>query len=123
VFVSWGSIDIAQELREIKNEQTLLRQLAVTQGNLIGVLVALASIEQSVLDDLGTTLGTVADGVQAIIDDPSNDLGPADLSSVNAGLARLQALVAAPETPVDENPDLPPADGGDTPADAGEPTA
>lgn len=66
--------------------------------------MALVSIEQSVLDELGNTLGTIADGVQAIIDDPSNDLGPADFTAVTAGVARLQSLVAAPETPADETP-------------------
>ena len=72
--------------------------------------MALVSIDQTVLDELGNTLQTVADGVQSIIDDPDNDLGPADLSAVTDAVSRLQALVANPETPVEPTPDAP-ADG------------
>ncbi len=63
--------------------------------------MALVSIDQSVLDEIGNQLGVIADGVQAIIDDPSNDLGPADLTAVTNGVSRLQGLVAQPETPVE----------------------
>lgn len=109
--MSFGREDIGKELAAIQQEQLLQRNLLVNLTEMVGVLMALASIEQSVLDEIGTQLQTVADGVQAIIDDPSNDLGPADLSGITDAVSRLQGLVSEPETPVD---------GGDTPA---EPTA
>jgi hypothetical protein len=103
--VAWfnfGSQDLGVELAELKSGQRRLEAL----------IVALASIEQSVLDQIGSSLQEVADGVQAIIDDPGNDLGPADMTAVTSAVSRLQDLVANPETPVEPTPDAPPADAG-----------
>lgn len=97
VFFSFGKVDIGQELREIKQ---LLHGIRHTQE----YIMALVQIDQTVLDAFGTTLGEIADGVQALVDDETNPLTDADVTGITAPIARLQEILTAPETPVEETP-------------------
>lgn len=66
--------------------------------------MALVQVEQSVLDAFATELANIADAVQAIVDDPGNPLQDADVSGLTSAVTRLQGMLAAPETPVEEPP-------------------
>lgn len=89
--------------------------------------MALVKIDQSVLDEFGTQLSTIADEVQKLVDDESNPLSDADVSGITGPLARINTLFQAPTTPVDGSDDgssTPPADSGsdessDTPVSDG----
>lgn len=78
-------------------------------------IMALVSVEQSVLDAIGTELSGVADAVQAIVDDQSNPLEAADLTGITQPLSRVQELLTKPQEPVE--PTQPPADEDDEVSD------
>lgn len=73
----------------------------------LGHLMALVSVDQTVLDSIGTELGSIADAVQALVDNPDVPLGAADLSSITAAVSRIESSLTAPETPVDPAPEAP----------------
>lgn len=62
--------------------------------------MALVQIDQTVLDAFGVALSEIADAVQAIVDDPGNPLGDADVTGITAPIARLQDILTTPEEPV-----------------------
>lgn len=71
----------------------------------IGHLMALVSVDQTVLDGIGTELGTIADAVQALVDNPDVPLQAADLTSITDAVGRIESSLTAPETPVEPAPE------------------
>jgi hypothetical protein len=69
--------------------------------NRLDYLMALVSVDQTVLDSIGTELGSIADAVQALVDNPDVPLGAADLSSITDAVSRIESSLTAPETPVE----------------------
>lgn len=74
--------------------------------------MTLVTVDDSVIALAGTQLSAILDGVTKIVADESNPLQAADFTPITDPIAKLQAALASPNTPVDPNP---PADGGDTP--------
>jgi hypothetical protein len=56
-------------------------------------LMAQVSVEQDTLNTIGTELGNIADAVQVLVDDSSNPLQAADLTSITDPLARIQDIL------------------------------
>lgn len=101
----WFLSKVLSALEGIARDVAAIRAVVNESRNYTRRIMALVSIEQSVLDAFGTTLQEIADNVQEIVDDPSNDLGPADVSGITGAVTRLQELVAEPESPVEPTPE------------------
>lgn len=63
----------------------------------VNIIMAQVSVEQDVLDTIGTELGAIGDAVQALVDNPGNPLTAADLTVITDPLARIQDILPHPE--------------------------
>ena len=86
-------------------QRSLLKRSINHLSRKLDTIMALVSVDQSVLDAIGTELGAIADAVQELVDNPDVPLDAADLSVITAPVARMQEALTAPEEPVQ-----PPAD-------------
>lgn len=98
---------LEQRQADILHNQTVLYDM-------LGSIVALVSVDQSVLDAIGTELSAIGDAVQTLVDNPDVPLDAADLSVITEPISRIQNALTEPETPVEPEPEPEP---GETPSE------
>jgi archaellum component FlaC len=70
-------------------------------------IMALVSVEQDVLNTIGTELTNIADAVQTLADDANNPLTAADLTVITDPLSRIENILPPTVEPDTEPEDEP----------------
>lgn len=104
--------------REIRFLAFLVAELTHRLDQQENQLMALVTIDQTVLDGFAASLTTIDTAVKALAANPNNNLQPADVSGITNEIAAIQADLnpPAPADPTPVSTDTPPADTTDTTA-------